>query len=243
MSIIRKRFSILLAAGIALTLFSCNNSADTASETSTKTEDSVIASTPTPPAFEPFDVAELSHLVKDYAKWRVVFDGDSTARAENGMTTIVVAKEIEKPNNIMMAFKLADVQKARAFAADPRLKAAMDKAGVISKPTIEMFHVLRFNPDAKEKHWVQVTHKVKDFDAWLKVFDAEGTAKRAEDGLQDVVLARSIDDSNMVHMVFDIKLENMAKAKAHMASPELKKIMTDAGVVGMPKIEFYTDAE
>ncbi|MEO6229147.1 MAG: hypothetical protein ABJB11_08320 [Ferruginibacter sp.] len=243
MSIIKKRFSILLAAGIALTVFSCNNNADTASESSTKTEDSLVAATPAPPAFEPFDVAELSHLVKDYAKWRVVFDGDSTARAESGMKTIVVAKEIGKPNNIMMVFHLADIQKAKDFSTNPRLKEAMDKAGVISKPAIEMFHVLRFNPDAKEKQWVQITHKVKNFDAWLKVFDEEGTAKRAEDGLHDVVLARGIDDSSMVHLVFDIKMEDMAKAKAHIASPELKKIMMDAGVVGMPKIEFYTEAE
>lgn len=243
MSIIKKHFSSLLAAGMALTLFSCNNNADTTSDSSMKTEDSIVVATPTPAAFEPFDVALLTHSVKDYAKWRPVFDADSTARNESGMKTIAVARGMENDQDIMIAFSLADVQKAKAFAADPRLKGAMDKAGVISKPIIEMFHVLRYNPDAKEKQWGQVTHKVKDFDAWLKVFDAEGTAKRAEAGLQDAVLARGIDDTNMVHMVFDIKPEDMAKAKAHMASPELKKIMTEAGVVGMPKIEFYTAAE
>jgi len=35
----------------------------------------------------------------------------------------------------------------------------------------------------------------------------------------------------------------MAKAKAAIFSDEKKKIMMSAGVVGAPKIEFYTTAE
>jgi hypothetical protein len=141
----------------------------------------------------------------------------------------------------MVALQIADVAKAKAFSTDPRLKAVMEKGGVISKPGVDFFHVLRFNPDSKEKQWVVVTHKVKDFDAWVKGFDAEGSATRASSGLIDVLLARGIDDSSIVHLVFDIK--DMARAKARMRSPDLKKIMMDAGVVGAPKIEFYTTAD
>jgi hypothetical protein len=117
----------------------------------------------------------------------------------------------------------------------------MDKAGVVSKPDIELFHVIRFNPDSKESQWVVVTHKVKDFDAWVKVFDAEGTATRATFGLVDLALARGVEDSNIVHIVFDIK--DLAKAKARISDPALKKLMEDGGVVGVPKIEFYKTAE
>jgi hypothetical protein len=35
----------------------------------------------------------------------------------------------------------------------------------------------------------------------------------------------------------------MAKAKARISSPELKKLMTDAGVTGAPTIKFYSQAE
>ena len=117
----------------------------------------------------------------------------------------------------------------------------MDKAGVISKPEFNLYHVIRYNPDSKEKQWVLVTHKVKDFDAWLKVFDAEGPATRATYGLTDVVLARGLNDSNMVHIVFDIT--DLAKAKARTKDPALKKLMTDAGVISAPQIEFYNSAE
>lgn len=141
----------------------------------------------------------------------------------------------------MMAYNVTDMQKAKDFGNSPKLKEAMQKAGVISKPDIEFFKVIRFNSNSHEKQWVVITHKVKDFDAWLKVFDAEGSAKRASDGLVDVVLARGVEDSNLVHIVFDIT--DMAKARASMNSAEKKKLMMSAGVEGTPKIEFYKEPE
>jgi len=117
----------------------------------------------------------------------------------------------------------------------------MEKNGVISKPNIRYWHALRFNPDSKEKNWVIVTHKVKDYDTWVKAFDAEGTSTRAANGLVDVVLARGIDDQGLVHIIFDIT--DMAKAKARINSPELKKIMMGAGVEGVPEIKFYSAVE
>ncbi len=50
-------------------------------------------------------------------------------------------------------------------------------------------------------------------------------------------LARGIYDSNMIYIVFAIT--DIAKAKARIASPKLKKIMMDAGVQGPPKIYYY----
>ncbi|MEO6355188.1 MAG: hypothetical protein ABIU77_22590, partial [Ferruginibacter sp.] len=145
------------------------------------------------------------------------------------------------PNNVSVNLLATDIQKAKAFAADPRLKDVMDKNGVVSKPDIGYYHVVRFNPDSKETQWVTITHKVKDYAAWLKVYDGEGPSTRAANGMVDVLLSRSVDDSNTVHIVFDIK--DMAKAKARMNSPELKKLMTNAGVTGAPKIKFYNQAE
>lgn len=235
---INRAFKPLIALSLFAVIASCNNNSETKEEP--KTEDST-AVTPTSAEFKPFDVALVTHKVKNYAAWRPVFDADSAHRIEDGMETIVVARGTDDTNNIMMAFRVADIQKAKDFAANPKLKETMEKAGVISKPDFKFLHVIRFNPDAKEKQWVDVTHKVKDFDAWLKVFDEQGAAARADGGLYDAVMARGIEDSNMVHLVFDIK--DMAKAKATMSSEELKQLMTRAGVEGTPKIEFYKDAE
>lgn len=246
MTTIKRSFIPLLAAGLAVALFSCNNSPET-KETTEKAADTAAtvkaepAPAPAPAAFQPFDIVEINHSVKDYAKWKVAFDQDSVARKASGLEFIVIGKNGTNANNLMIVLSAADVQKAKAFAADPRLKEVMDKNGVISKPAIAYFHVIRFNPDSKEKNWVLITHKVKDFDAWVKAYDAEGAATRASNGLVDVALARGVDDPNTVHIVFDIT--DMAKAKARINSPELKKIMTDAGVEGKPTIEFYTTVE
>ena len=86
-----------------------------------------------------------------------------------------------------------------------------------------------------------ITHKVKDFDAWLKVYDGEGMATRAAEGMVDRVIARGVDDPNMVHIVFAIT--DMTKAKAAITSEAKKKIMMSAGVDGPPTIEFYNMAD
>lgn len=240
----RKFFKPLLALSISFVFFACNNGNEKKDDASAMADSTSASSTTAPPAaavFTPFDVVEITHTVKDYGKWRPFFDADSINRKAHGLEDIAVGRSLNDSNNILIALKVADTARAMTFAADPKLKEAMDKAGVISKPQFNLFHIIRFNPDSKEKQWVLVTHKVKDFDAWLKVFDAEGTATRATYGLVDVALARGLNDSNLVHIVFDIS--DMAKAKARMNDPALNKIMTDAGVISAPKIEFYNSAE
>jgi hypothetical protein len=238
----QKKLTAWLTIYLASILFACNNNTEKTGEPEKTTDTtSATAAIPAPAAFTPFDIVEISHTVKDFAKWKPLFDDDSTARKASGMDFIVIGRNNSNPNSLMIALTASDVGKAKAFAADPKLKDIMEKGGVVSKPDINYFHVLRFDPDANEKQWVLLTHKVKDFDAWLKVFDAEGTATRASFGLRDVVLSRAIDDPNTVHIVFDIT--DMAKAKARLSDPALKKIMSDAGVTGTPKVEFYTTAE
>lgn len=233
----------MLAFAISAALFSCGGHSGTKSTDTAKSTDTTTATKmATPAAMEaPFDVLEVTHTVKNYAKWRPGFDSDSAARISSGMQLIVVGRGVDSANHIMVVLKVSDVAKAKAFAADPRLKDVMTKNGVISKPNIEFFHVIRFNPNSREKNWVIITHKVKDFDAWLKVYDGEGTAKRLSNGEVDVALARGIDDPNLVHVVFDIT--DMTKAKADIYSDAKKKLMMSAGVTGTPVIQFYADAD
>ncbi len=236
-------FSKLLSFGMMVLLFYCTGTKkEEPTEVPVVSTDTATTMKAAPePEFVPFDLAEIEHTVKDYDKWRPFFNADSSVRKSNGLEDIVVGRGIDKANNLVIAMKVNDLAKARAFSADPKLKEVMNKAGVTSKPAIGFFHVLRFDSKQDEKQWVLVTHKVKDFDAWLKVFDNEGSANRASQGLYDVVLARGIDDSSLVHLVFDIK--DMARAKASLLSEEKKKLMMSAGVEGVPKIEFYSTAE
>jgi hypothetical protein len=82
---------------------------------------------------------------------------------------------------------------------------------------------------------------VKDFDAWLKVFDEECTAKRVSEGMIDLAIGRGIDNPNLAYIVFSIN--DLAKEKAAMESNEKKQTMMKSGVVGPPKIAVYNAAE
>jgi len=184
-----------------------------------------------------FTVLEVNFTVKDYAEWKKGFDQDSVFRKSAGLGFVAVGQSVDNPNHVSLALSVADMGKAKAFMADPRLKDVMAKNGVISKPESNFWNILRVNMSSKEPQYVLVTHKVKDFDAWVKVFDKEGTEARLASGLVDVALARGVEDPNLVHLVFDIK--DMMKVKAHLADPALKQIMMDGGVEGMPVMEFY----
>ncbi len=238
----RKFKSILRAVPaiiIATALFSCGGSATKTAGDSTATGGSdtskknAMAAAPA----VPFDVVDVTHTIKDYAKWKPIFDADSVNRKAAGMQDLAVGREVDSTNKILVAFKLSDVAKAKSMAADPKLMETMKKAGVISKPDFGYYHIIRFSGGPNSTQWVVVNHKVKDFDAWLKVFDNEGAAKRESEGMVDRALGRGIDDPNMVHIVF--RVTDLAKAKAAIFSDDKKKLMMSAGVVGAPDIRFY----
>jgi len=190
----------------------------------------------------PFNVVVIKHTVADYSKWKPLFDADSINRNAAGFHLIGVARGIDNPNEVEAPFMIDDVQKAKAFTTDPKLKNVMQKAGVISEPNIKFIKVLRMSDALNSPgDYAEVAHKVKDFDAWLKVFDKEGTATRTNDGLIDGVLARGIDDPNLVYLVF--KITDLAKAKAAFDNPARQKIMQESGVVGKPEVYFGRDQQ
>jgi len=197
-----------------------------------------------PPASQqlPFNAIVIRHSVSDYNKWKPFFVADSSSRKAAGMHLIGIARGIEAPNEVELPFMIDDVQKAKAFSSSPKLKEVMQKAGVNSPPEIKFLKVLRMTEAIQTpSDYVEVSHKVNNFDAWLKVFDKEGPAARAKDGLEDGVLARGIDDPNLVYLVF--KITDLAKAKAALADPARKKIMMEAGVIGKPEVYFGRDQQ
>ena len=242
MTDLSKLFQSMFALVFLAALFACGSNTDTAKDDAKKADSpAVTPPPPTPPPFTPFDVVQISTKVKSYAKWRPLFDADSVNRIPAGLQTITVVREDADSNALMVVCKATDLDKAKAFSTSPKLKEAMAKSGVISKPVSETFHIIRLNMASNEKQSVVITHKVKDFAAWLKEFDGEGPAARASQGLIDVALGRGIPDSNMVELVFDVK--DTAKARASIYSEDKKKLMMKAGVEGKPKITFYHDAQ
>lgn len=234
-----KKISSIIVAASILFFSSCNNGGKEKEETPPK--DSTTAKAPEKPAFTPFTVMLVQHPVKNFDKWLPVYKGHDSVRQQYGLTELGVSRGLDNPNMVYLAFRANDVQKAKEFAVLPNLKETMQKAGVTAPPTISYLTVIRDDTskiDQKER--VEVAHHVKDFDAWLKVYDGEGKDTRAANGLIDRGLARGVDDPNMVYILFAIS--DLKKAKARINSPELKKLMTDAGVDSPPTINFFKEA-
>lgn len=232
----------MIALMAMFTFASCKKESDKEVTTETTVTDTTATVPEKAPPFKPFKVMAVTHVVKDFDTWKKGFYEDEMNRSANGLTLRALARGIDNPNNVFIFLNVSDLQKAKDFGASPKLKDVMQKLGVMGKPDIIYVDVVRFEESPAEyKDRLRIGHKVKDFDAWLKAYDAEGTATRLANGLIDRALSRNVDDPNMVYVTFAVS--DMAKAKARLNDPALKKIMTDAGVIGKPAIDFYTSVE
>jgi hypothetical protein len=85
-----------------------------------------------------------------------------------------------------------------------------------------------------------VRHKVKDYAAWKKVFDADKPNQTAA-GLSNARLFRSDGDASEVVILMDAA--SVDKAKMFAASPDLKAAMQSAGVVDQPTVFLLNEAK
>ncbi len=237
------KITFTMIALIAMFTFtSCKKESDKEVTTEATVTDTLATVVDEAPAFEPFKVMAVTHAVKDYDKWKKGFDEDEMNRSASGLTLRALARGIDNPNNVFIFLNVSDLQKAKDFGASPKLKDVMQKLGVMGKPDIIYVDVVRFEESPTEvKDRIRISHKVKDFDTWLKAYDAEGVETRSSNGLIERAIARNIDDPNLIHITFAVS--DMAKAKARLKDPALKKIMTEAGVISEPVFEFYKSVE
>jgi len=77
----------------------------------------------------------IHHKVKDYAAWRVAYDGHEKSRVSAGITNGRVFRSAEDPNDIVILQDVANVAQARTWLGADDLKAAMQKGGVIGSPS------------------------------------------------------------------------------------------------------------
>jgi hypothetical protein len=224
-----KRVLFALVAG-ALFLFACDNVEKKV------TDETKIVPTTIPSAS--FNVIMLQHPVKDFSIWQSAYIADDSVRKSYGISAFQLGRELEDSNKVIIINKISEGRKAKDFADLPALREKMKKSGVTAPPEYSFVSIIR-NDDAKtdQKDVLLVTHRVKDFNSWLKVYDDEGMLKRREHGLVDRSLGRDMNDSNKVYILFAV--DDMVKAKARVNSEELKKLMTDAGVEGVPQTMYY----
>jgi hypothetical protein len=81
--------------------------------------------------------------VKDYDAWKKSFDEHSDIRKNGGVTDRGVGYSYEDKNNVTVVMAINDMKKARDFIKSPELRARMDSAGVVGKPDIFFYHVVK----------------------------------------------------------------------------------------------------
>jgi len=74
--------------------------------------------------------------VKDYVRWKQVFDEQSAIRKTTGSKGGFIYRNSDDPNEVFVLLEANDLQKAREFARSEELRKAMERAGVTDKPDI-----------------------------------------------------------------------------------------------------------
>jgi uncharacterized protein (DUF1330 family) len=84
-------------------------------------------------------LALVLHRVEDYDAWRRVYDSVSDLQKAGGVTAESVHRMVDDPNNVLVIHEFDTVDHARSFFADPALRDAMQRGGVVGEPRIEIF--------------------------------------------------------------------------------------------------------
>jgi hypothetical protein len=237
MKLLKTLSAISCIAAMMALMPSCNSSDkktdSTTTDSTTMKHDSTTTATPA----KPDNLLVVIHKVKDYDKWLPVFESDDSSQKANGLTRTVIGRGIDDPSMVLVGFKMADYDKAKAMAGSPDLKAKMEKGGVTGPPTMhfENTQVNDTNTNSMLDRII-IFSKVKDYAAWKKSFD-EHSDVRKNGGVTDRIVSYDFDDNHNVTVV--LAINDMTKARNFIKSPELKARMDSAGVIGKPDIFFY----
>ena len=76
----------------------------------------------------------IRNKVKDYRKWRPMFDKHAGVQKAAGLSKPRVFRSAEDKSEIVIIFDTKDTKRAKDFAASPDLREKMAKAGVMDSP-------------------------------------------------------------------------------------------------------------
>lgn len=226
---------VAIGVSMAAFLFSCNSGEEKkVDETSA---DTITTKPPDAMPVKPANIMIVISKVANYAKWLPDYESHDSVRLASGLHNSLVCRGTKDSNTVMVVLKMDDAAKAKEFAASPGLKERMKKSGVVGPPTISYVDIQMLDTTVTGASRVLVTHKVKDWDAWKKIFDAD-KPNRVAAGLADRAFGYSIGDNHSVTIA--LAVSDMKKAEDFSKSPELKKKMEEGGVVGPPTFFYYT---
>ncbi len=235
-----KQLKFLSIIGIAFVfLFSSCGGDETKTTDTAVTADSTatIATAESTIITTPENIMVVRHKVSDFAKFKTSYDAHDSLRLASGIHSYVIGRGMDDSNMVMVAVKAEDMTKAKAFAKDPSLKAAMQKSGVVGAPSISFTTVVYQDMSQNMSDLRSMTtFTVKDWDAWKTAFESNRQL-RTDNGVTDRAYGYDADDNHKVTLV--VGINDTAKANAYWKSDIIKQKRAESGVVGEVKRFIY----
>jgi len=234
--------SALFCAAIAFSLTSCGGTEEKTTGDTNTDSTATASTTPAAPSESnivttPENIMVVRHKVSNFAKFKTSYDQHDSMRLANGIHSYVIGRGVQDSNIVMVAVKADDIAKAKAFAKDPGLKAAMQKGGMMGAPSIKLTTVVYQDMSNNMSDLRSMsTFTVKDWDAWKKSFESNRQV-RLDNGLTDRAYGYEVDDNHKVILVTAVN--DTAKAYAYWKSDLIKQKRAESGVVGEPQRFVY----
>jgi hypothetical protein len=229
-----KLFNFITACVFCLLMASCSGnkekeSVTTNTDTAITTESPVTNSIVTTPQL----MLVAKHKVRDFAKWKTSFDAHDSLRLAHGIHDYVIGRSAEDSNNILVAFKIDDAEKAKAFSKSNELKAALKDGGVLNPPKVTMINMIWQDTSIIGSVLrSETSFSVKEWNTWRANFES-ANQERLENGITTRAFGHDVDDNTKVVLV--TALLDTAKARAYWNSDMLKKRREAGGVMSEPE--------
>jgi quinol monooxygenase YgiN len=179
----------------------------------------------------------ISHEIKNYDSWKVVYDKFDAQRKEAGILELFIKKDINNSNFITIFSEVTNLEKAKAFMSSTTLKEAMKEAGVTSLPSIVFYKsAMEYGTLNTSGLITTITHSVKEFTVWKKVYES-AEQLRKQDGIQDYLVLKSLADENIITVIGTTT--SAASFNKFISNPDLKTTMDKAGVTSKPEIKTW----
>jgi quinol monooxygenase YgiN len=182
------------------------------------------------------------HHVRDYDRWKTVFDEHEGVRRGHGQLEHRVFRSVDDPNRVVVHNDFPGEEAARAFMADPSLAEAMERAGVTDEPWLGLIERVERKRYA-EGHadvTMAVHHRVGDYEAWKRVFDEHEEVRRSHGQIEHRIYHPL---GEPLQLVVHNDFATVQAAESFAADPSLPEAMQRAGVEGEPGINTATLAE
>ena len=177
----------------------------------------------------------ISHDIKNYDSWKVVYDKLDAQRKEAGILALFIKKDMNNANSITVFAEITNLEKAKVFMSSSSLKEAMKDAGVTSVPSI-VFHKSTSQSGTINNSdlIITITHSVIGFSGWQEVYETHEQLRK-QGGIQDWLVLQSLSDENLVTVIGTTN--SAASFKKFTSNPDLKTTMAKAGVKSKPELK------